>query len=160
MHKKTILVTGSNGLLGQKIINQLKNRKDIKLIATSKGENRRIEKDFNYESLDITSQTEVEEILVKYKPDSVINTAAMTNVDACEDDKENCWKINVDAVEYLLKACKKHNSHFVHLSTDFVFDGEDGPYKETDVPNPLSYYAKSKLASEELILESNLVFSS
>lgn len=154
MDKQSILVTGSNGLLGQKIINQLKNRKDIQLIATSKGENRRFEKDFNYESLDITSQKEVEEIIAKHKPDAVINTAAMTNVDACEDDKENCWNINVNAVKYLLESCEKHNSHLIHLSTDFVFDGEDGPYVETDNPNPLSYYAKSKLASEELMLES------
>ena len=155
MNKKSILVTGSNGLLGQKIVNQLKIRDDIKLIATSKGANRRIDKDFKYESLDITSKKEVDEIIAVYKPDVVINTAAMTNVDACEEDKENCWDINVNAVDYLLEACEKYSSHLIHLSTDFVFDGKNGPYKETDEPNPLSYYAKSKLASEELILKSD-----
>ena len=152
---KKILVTGSNGLLGQKIINQLKNRKDIDLIATSKGENRRIIQDFKYYPLDITSKEEVEEIMNNLKPDVVINTAAMTNVDACEDDQENCWKINVNAVEYLLQNSKKHGTHLIHLSTDFVYDGEEGPYEEKDKPNPLSYYAKSKLASEKLINESN-----
>ena len=154
MSNKTILVTGSNGLLGQKIVNQLKNRNDVKLIATSLGKNRRLIQDFIYESLDITSQEEVQEVINRYKPDAVINTAAMTNVDACEDDKENCWKINVDAVGYLLRACKEQNSQLIHLSTDFVFDGKSGPYKESDIPNPLSYYAKSKLASENLILNS------
>ena len=152
---KKILVTGSNGLLGQKIIDQLKNRKDIDLIATSKGENRREIQDFKYFSLDITSKEEVEEIMNNLKPDVVINTAAMTNVDACEDDQENCWKINVNAVEYLLQNSKKHGTHLIHLSTDFVYDGEEGPYEEKDKPNPLSYYAKSKLASEKLINESN-----
>lgn len=151
MIKKTLLVTGSNGLLGQKIINQLKSRKDIELVATSKGENRRLEKDFIYHSLDITSREEVEAIMNKYTPDVVINTAAMTNVDACEDDKENCWDINVNAVEYLLEFSKVHNSHLIHLSTDFVFDGKNGPYIETDEPNPLSYYAESKWASEQLL---------
>jgi dTDP-4-dehydrorhamnose reductase len=76
-------------------------------------------------------------------------------VDACEDDQENCWDINVTAVRHLLKSAKKHGSHLIHLSTDFVFDGEEGPYEEKDKPNPLSYYAKSKLASEKLINESN-----
>lgn len=154
MSKKTILVTGSNGLLGQKIVNQLKTREDINLVATSLGKNRRLVQDFTYKSLDIASQMEVDTLMAKHKPDAVINTAAMTNVDACEEDKEKCWDINVNAVKFLLEACQKQSSHFIHLSTDFVFDGKNGPYKETDEPNPLSYYAKSKLASEELILES------
>ena len=154
MGKKSILVTGSNGLLGQKIVNQLKHRADIELIATSKGENRRIVQDFTYVSMDITSKEEVEEVMQKYKPQVVINTAAMTNVDSCEDDRDNCWNINVTAVDYLLEESIKHQSHFVQLSTDFVFDGANGPYKETDAPNPLSYYAKSKLASEELVVKS------
>ena len=153
--RKKYLITGSNGLLGQKIINQLKGREDVELIATSKGENRRIVQDFNYELLDITSKEEVKKIMKKHKPDVVINTAAMTNVDACEDNQESCWKINVKAVKYLLKYSAKYGSHLIHLSTDFVFDGENGPYRETDKPNPLSYYAKSKLASEELILNND-----
>jgi len=93
MGKKSILVTGSNGLLGQKIVNQLKHRADIELIATSKGENRRIVQDFTYVSMDITSKEEVEEVMQKYKPQVVINTAAMTNVDSCEDDRDNCWNL-------------------------------------------------------------------
>ena len=154
MGKKSILVTGANGLLGQKIVNQLKGRKDVELIATSKGENRRLTQDFNYVSLDITSAKEVAEIMKEYKPDVVINTAAMTNVDACEDNQDECWDINVNAVDYLLKETIRYDSHLIHLSTDFVFDGENGPYSESDEPNPLSYYAKSKLASEELIMNS------
>ncbi|MEN8928893.1 MAG: SDR family oxidoreductase, partial [Flavobacteriales bacterium] len=152
---KKILVTGANGLLGQKIVDQLKNRKDVELIATSRGENRRIVQDFSYYSLDITLQEAVESMIATHKPDAIINTAAMTNVDACEDDQENCWDINVNAVKYLLASAKKHGSHLIHLSTDFVFDGEEGPYEEKDKPNPLAFYAESKLASEKLINESN-----
>lgn len=156
MKKKKILITGSNGLLGQKLVQKLYNNPNYELLATSLGENR-IEKikDFSYQSLNITSKKEVDDIIGNWQPDVVINTAAMTNVDACEDAKEQCWDINVNAVSYLFEACKKNKAHFIHLSTDFVFDGEAGPYKETDKPNPLSYYAKSKLASEEILLNSD-----
>ena len=149
---QTILITGSNGLLGQKLVHKLKGRADIKLVATSKGRNRISNHEgYEYESLDITSPKEIDTIFNKYKPNAVINTAAMTNVDACESDQESCWKLNVDAVDYLVRASEKHQTHFIHLSTDFVFDGENGPYEETDEPNPLSYYGKSKLASEKIV---------
>ncbi|MEQ8623933.1 MAG: SDR family oxidoreductase [Vicingaceae bacterium] len=149
---QTILITGSNGLLGQKLVHKLKGKPNINLIASSKGKNRISDQaGYRYKSLDITSQNEVDSLFNEYKPTVVINTAAMTNVDACESDKEGCWKLNVDAVDYLVKASEEHQAHFIHLSTDFVFDGEDGPYKETDEPNPLSYYGKSKLASEKIV---------
>src|SRR5689334_15715764 len=96
---KTILVTGSNGMTGQKIIYALRGRSDVKCISTSIGPNRMKVKDgYTYESLDITNSEEVEKILEKYKPDAVINTAAMTNVDACEVKQEECRKLNVDAI--------------------------------------------------------------
>jgi len=150
--KKKILVTGSNGLLGQKLVTQLASDSEVELIATSKGRNR-ISKvtDFTYESMDITSEKDVMRVFDKFKPEVVINTAAMTNVDACESAKEACWLLNVTAVEHLISASEKYNSHLIHLSTDFIFDGEAGPYKETDQPNPLSYYGESKLAAEKLL---------
>jgi len=152
---KTVLITGSNGLLGQKLVAQLQKAPNYKLIATSKGVNRISNvSGFIYEELDITNSTEVSNICEKYRPDVLINTAAMTNVDACEGDKEGCWKMNVNAVEYLLAACEKHNTHLIHLSTDFVFDGEDGPYSEGDIPMPLSYYGESKFASEKVLQNS------
>ena len=155
--KKTILITGSNGLLGQKIIHQILDNTNYKLIATSLGENRiESRSDFNYKSLDITSLPDVKIIFNEFKPDVVINTAAMTNVDACEDDKEGCDKLNITAVKNLIIACEFHNSHLIHLSTDFVFDGENGPYSENDKPNPLSYYGLSKFKAEELVKNSKL----
>jgi dTDP-4-dehydrorhamnose reductase len=152
---KTVLITGSNGLLGQKLVHQLQKDPNYKLIATSKGKNRISSvTDFIYEQLDITSIPEVKVVFEKYQPDVLINTAAMTNVDVCEEDKEGCWKMNVSAVEYLLVECEKHNTHFIHLSTDFVFDGENGPYSESDLPKPLSYYGESKFASEKVLQKS------
>jgi dTDP-4-dehydrorhamnose reductase len=155
---KTILITGSNGLTGQKIIYALLDKKDVRCIATSKGENRTKEKaGYVYESLDITNREEVNNIFEKYKPYALINTAAMTNVDACETQQQECMKMNVDAVAYLADACKKLNTHFIHLSTDFVFDGLKGsPYAETDTPNPESFYSKSKYEGELLLQKSSL----
>ena len=106
--------------------------------------------------MDITNQNEVDSIFEFYKPTVVINTAAMTNVDACEEHREQCWNMNVNAVEYLINGCKKNETHLIHLSTDFIFDGESGPYKESDKANPLSYYGESKSQSEVLVQKSGL----
>ena len=144
-------------MLGQKLIYALLKLKDVKIIATSIGANRTREKNgYVYESLDITNRGEVEQIFEKYKPDAVINTAAFTNVDGCEKDHEGCDKLNVEAVSYLINVCEQYNTHLVHISTDFVFDGMAGPYKETDIPNPLSYYAESKYKAEILVEKSNI----
>ena len=152
MIRKKVLVTGSNGLLGQKIIYSLIERKDIDLLASSKGLNRLINKSgYKYIDLDITKNDEVKKVFENETPDAVINCAAMTNVDYCEENQDSCWKINVNAVENLAKSCEVSKSHLLHLSTDFVFDGKSGPYTENDIPNPLHFYAKSKLKSEEIV---------
>jgi len=149
---KKILITGTNGLLGQKLVYALRDRKDYQVIATARGENRLLEKaGYLYETLDITNAHEVEQVFLKHQPHIVINGAAMTNVDECEDAKVLCWKINVDAVQYLLNAAEKYGSHFIHVSTDFIFDGSAGPYSEDAQANPLSYYGESKLAAEEIV---------
>ena len=152
MIRKKVLVTGSNGLLGQKIIYSLIEREDIDLLATSKGLNRLIIKSgYRYVDLDITKNDEVKEVFENENPDAVINCAAMTNVDYCEENQDSCWEINVKAVENLAKSCEVSKSHLLHLSTDFVFDGKSGPYTENDKPNPLHFYAKAKLKSEEIV---------
>lgn len=151
-----ILITGSNGLLGQKLVKLILEKGEYELIATSRGENRIADlyPSMTYESLDICNQSEVDAIFDKYKPEIVINTAAMTNVDQCETERDACWDLNVNSVKYLVEASEKHNSHFIHLSTDFIFDGEDGPYDEEAEANPISYYGESKLAAEKLVEES------
>lgn len=157
---KTILITGSNGLLGQKLVYALIGRQDVRLVATSVGDNRLIKKEgYSYEPLDITKKEDVETVFKKHKPDVIINTAAMTNVDACESKREECWALNVTAVQYMVDILEEQKipAHFIHLSTDFIFDGDKGSeYLETDKPNPQSYYALSKFESEKIVQQSRL----
>lgn len=151
-----ILITGANGLLGQKLVQLYEADSEVVVVATGKGTDRNRSGSHTYEQMDITSPKEVMNVITKHHPDVVINTAAMTHVDECELRPEACWKLNVDAVSNLIEASKKTNSFLIHLSTDFIFDGEDGPYKEEDLPNPLSKYAESKLESEKLLDASGL----
>ena len=152
--------SGSNGLLGQKLVYLLKDKSDIKCIATARGDNRIIAKaGYQFESLDLTNKEEVYKIIQKYKPDCIIHTAAMTNVDACELNPEDCQKNNVDATQYIVDACANTKTHLIYISTDFVFDGTAGPYSEEDQPNPLSIYANAKLSSEKIVQQSGLPYS-
>jgi dTDP-4-dehydrorhamnose reductase len=157
---KKILITGSNGLLGQKLVYRLLNEPGVEVIATSKGPNRLIKQDgYAYQSLDITEPKEVDVVLNMFQPDVVINTAAMTNVDACETEINLCHKMNVTAVENLINTLKKQKNdpQLIHLSTDFIFDGKNGPYKETDMPYPpKSVYSESKFMSEKVLKESGI----
>ena len=155
--KKTILITGSNGLLGQKLVDLLSKASEVNLIATARGENRLPNQDgYTYQSLDITDPKAVEDVFTTYKPHIVIHTAAMTNVDTCESDRLGCEALNVKAVEYIVSACAKHQSFLCHLSTDFIFDGEAGPYDEDAIPNPISVYGESKLKAEQIIQASSI----
>ena len=153
-----ILLTGANGLLGQKLVALLAPKKEIDLIATSRGENRitGIADTFTYHPLDITQAAEVEEVISRYQPDVIINTAAMTNVDQCEQAHEACWALNVNAVQYLLEAAEKTDSFFLHLSTDFIFAGDQGPLREDAVPAPVNFYGESKLQAEQLVQDSRV----
>ncbi len=150
----TLLITGSNGLLGQKIVYAALAHGDIDVVATGRGPNRLAVTDgYAYADADITDEAALAALFETHRPDAVINTAAMTNVDACTADPAACRHINVEAVSILARLCRKHGTHLVHLSTDFVFDGTAGPYRETDTPNPLSVYAQSKLDSEYIVLD-------
>jgi dTDP-4-dehydrorhamnose reductase len=159
-----ILITGSNGLLGQKLVYKLRDKKNVQCIATARGSNRLVQQQgYLFESLDITDKKNVEEVFSKYMPDVVINTAAQTNVDACETDREGSWLMNATAVAYQVKTLeelkqknKGYNPHFIHLSTDFIFDGSHGPLDEKETPHPLSYYAEGKLEAEKIVQASQL----
>lgn len=153
---KKILITGSNGLLGQKLTRLIQKEGVFEPVATSRGENRNPDFTGTYHNLDISDEAQVLRMVEAVRPDYIIHTAAMTNVDACEEDKEGCWKANVTAVENLVKACEKTGAFLVHVSTDFIFDGTAGPYKEEDAPNPVSYYGESKLAAEAVIQKSTI----
>ncbi len=146
-----ILITGSNGLLGQKLV-KLFLQESIHFVATSSGVNRNPDcPSENYQSLDITNKSQVDQIVLALNPTGIIHTAAMTNVDECEVNILACHRVNVMGTAYLFEAAKKVNAHFQLLSTDFVFDGEKGNYREEDAVGPLSVYAQSKVDAERLL---------
>ena len=152
---KTVLVTGSNGLLGQKITEKILKEGGVNLIATAIGQNRYPFKEgYVYAEMNLLNPEQVRSIVELFKPDSIIHTAAMTNVDSCEEEKELAYQLNVNALSTLLFLTEEYNIQLVHLSTDFIFDGENGPYDELSVPNPLSYYGQTKLRAEELLKNS------
>ena len=153
---KTVLVTGSNGLLGQKLTEKILRDGGVNLVATSKGTNRYpVKTGYQYASMDILNPDEVRTVIEKYQPDAIIHTAAMTNVDTCHEQRALAYQLNVEAVATLVKLCEEHHIRFIHLSTDFIFDGENGPYEELATPNPVSYYGETKLKAEELIKNSS-----
>jgi dTDP-4-dehydrorhamnose reductase len=157
LKKKRILITGSNGLLGQKLVALLAANNSVETIATAKGENRlTLSEGYQYVEMDVTDAFQVDGVLSQIRPDVIIHTAAMTNVDQCEMERDACWTLNVTAVEILIKACRKHNIFLEHVSTDFVFDGTSGPYKEEDEPNPISFYGWSKYAAEKAVMHADI----
>lgn len=137
-----ILVTGSNGQLGQELKELSNSTKDISFVFT------------DIKELDITNPKDVENFLSKNKFDTIINCAAYTAVDKAETDKEKARKINAEAVYHLSKYARENNALLIHISTDFVFDGKKNtPYTEEDKPNPLSIYGKTKLEGEKIALK-------
>jgi len=152
---ESMLITGVNGLLGQKILEQASSKYSIIGIDLHEEPYHKKVK-FEYRKLDLTNRRAVKEIISDFLPDFLINTAAMTDVDGCETQKEQCWKINVEAVDNIIYAVRKIDTKIVHLSSDYVFDGKSGPYSEDSVPSPLGYYGKSKLASENLLISSDV----
>ncbi len=153
--KRKVLVTGSNGLLGQKITDLVLADGRVELIATSRGPNRHpVKTGYAYEDVDLLDTDRLTKAIAHHRPDAIIHTAAMTNVDACETDPMGCQALNVEVVRTLSQLSEQHGIHLIHLSTDFVFDGENGPYREDDPPNPLSLYGKSKLDSENILRQS------
>ena len=149
-----IIITGSNGLLGQKLTDLYLKHPETAFVATGKGPNRHpVKSGYVYEEADITDHAGMRTLIEKYKPTAVINTAAMTNVDACESDKEGCDAMNIGAVENLARLSAELGFRLIHLSTDFIFDGTHPMYTEEEKPNPLSYYGRSKWEGEKRVMQ-------
>ena len=148
---KKVLITGANGLLGQKLVFLLAKKENIQLLATSRGECRfSIPKNVSYQNLDITSAVDCMALIEEFQPEVLIHAAAMTQVDACETDRELCDSINVTGVNNLIQAISDYQTHFIHISTDFIYEGDEEEYFEDSKVNPLSYYGESKWKSEQL----------
>lgn len=154
-----ILVTGSNGLLGQKLVELLQHKQDIKLVATARSASVQQIHRGEFQLLDVTDKKQVDTVIGSVKPDVIIHTAAMTQVDDCETKREACILNNVTAVEHLVEACEANNAHLVHVSTDFIFDGTHGPLDELAEPAPVNFYGESKLSAEKIIQDSNISWS-
>jgi dTDP-4-dehydrorhamnose reductase len=154
---RTVLITGSNGLLGQK---QVKDScPHFKVIACDlQPESYLSFPDLSYESLDITDRRQLGFQISFYHPEVIINAAAYTDVDGCEIHKDKAWAVNVGGVKNLVNICEKQKIKLIHFSTDYIFDGEQGPYSEDDPPNPVSFYGETKLESEKIVKESGIEF--
>src|SRR3989337_2496747 len=129
-----ILVTGANGLLGQTLVRQLLEKK-YDVVATGRGPGRLIIVSFDnysYRDIDITDGPAIVDFIHEEHPDLIVHAAAMTQVDQCELNKQDCYNINVTATRFIIDAAKAINARFVYVSTDFIFDGNKGPYSETD----------------------------
>lgn len=156
---KRILVTGANGLLGQKVTEIFRHETPHTLVLTDLQEKSEEPRGYDYFQMDLTKKEDVKEAVKKYELDIIINCAAYTNVDGCEDDRETSWKANVDAVKNLIIAARSVNAKIIQISTDYIFDGKTGNYSEQSKPNPLSYYGKSKLAAENALITSGISYA-
>ena len=148
-----LLLTGSNGLLGQKLVALLHALPEVELVATARGGNRLAAAypALRFLPLDVTDEAQVAQILTQECPTHLIHTAAMTQVDECELHQAACWTQNVTAVEHLAATCARLDIHLTHLSTDFIFNGQQSLLTEEAVPDPLSHYGHSKLAAERAV---------
>ncbi|UZD24646.1 SDR family oxidoreductase [Algoriphagus halophytocola] len=152
--KKTVFITGANGLLGQKLVNQLLGNDQFYIVASGRGACRLPGEGFEYISLDISDEAEVQKVIAHAAPDIIIHGAAMTHVDECELNQEACYDANVNATAYLVKAAEACQAHFIFVSTDFIFSGEEGPLDESGIPAPVNYYGESKLLGEKMVMRS------
>lgn len=152
-----VLITGSNGLLGQKLVKTFStNHQTIGIDLQT--ESFISSSSFTYHNLSILEVENLKKLFSTFGPEVVINAGAYTDVDACEDNKEKAWSVNVDGVKTLVNLCKKNKAKLVQLSTDYIFDGKNGPYSEEDTPNPKGYYGLTKLESEKVISDARIDF--
>jgi len=150
-----ILITGANGFLGHHLsVQLLANGHEV--IATGKGECRlplTNDKEFQYLSMDFTDPFAVHDVFEKYKPAIVVHAGAMTKVDDCEKEQWQAYLTNVEGTVTMLMNAEEQKSFFIFVSTDFVFDGEKGLYKENDSRLPVNFYGKTKLEAEDTVME-------
>ena len=156
--KNRVLITGANGMLGQRAAQFYASKENFDILATSVEENSVIDS-VEYISCDIKCRDKIKKVVHDYCPDFIIHTAAFTNVDLSEKLREDAWKINVKGVEYIAEAARAIDAHIIHISTDYIFDGKEGPYSENDTPNPIGYYGRTKLASENALRISGTFFT-
>ena len=142
-----LLVTGASGLYGSKLAN-LAEKEGHEVFSSYSQHQTAFGKPVQ---LDVSDKKQVEKTFRNLAPEVVVHAATLTDVDKCELNKELAWKINVEGTENVARATKANNAFLLYISTDYVFNGETGQYKETDTPNPINYYALTKLKAEEQV---------
>lgn len=156
-----VLITGANGLLGQHLIKLLL-EKNYQVVATSRGAARlpfQPSDNYSYHPMDITNALETFSVMSREQPDVVVHAAAMTQVDDCELHPQLCERINVQGTSQILTDAETFSSHFIYISTDFVFDGETGNYAEEDETKPISLYGFTKMQAEGMVQTSEIPFA-
>ena len=154
-----ILITGANGLVGQHLIRLLVEEGKFEIHALGKGPCRISygkSSGVIYHSVDLTNFKKTEQIVDKLAPHIIVHAAAMSQPNECVEQPDLCWKVNVGATRSLLRAAERNKSYLIYISTDFVFDGEGGPYDESAMPNPINLYGESNLLAEEMVQCSKL----
>ena len=147
-----ILLTGSNGLVGQKITEFLVQRHEVTLLCTSKGENRNPNQEgYSFKKLDLEDWSAIEHLIQSFAPTHIIHCAAISSVEVCDADPDYTERINVSIPTQLATLAYERGIHFSFLSTDFVFDGKKGPYAEGDATAPCNSYGASKVQAETAI---------
>lgn len=151
-----VFITGICGLLGQKLTHTL--AQDIYDVAGCDLYDQTLipHLPHQYYQVDLRQKEFTLNVIKAFHPDVIVHTAAMTDVDGCELNREACWQSNVVATHNVVSAAQKVNARLIFISTDYVFNGRSGPYREEDPPDPINYYGRSKLAAENLVRGSGL----
>lgn len=155
MKARRVVITGISGLVGSHIARRLEGRCEVIGISRKPG---KISKSILPEAFDITDSRALVSFLERTEFDALINCAAQADVDRCEIDREEAYKINTEAVAVMADFCKKHKRLLIHLSTDYLFDGQNGPYSEEASSNPINYYGETKLEAEIAIRSSGCAY--
>jgi dTDP-4-dehydrorhamnose reductase len=153
-----VLVTGAGGLLGSRLVRLLV-EKGYNVVAVYRSHEPPRLPGIKLFQLDITNWVRLEDLVLKTQPATIVHAAAYTDVDGCEVNREGAWRANVEATRSIIRVARVVNSHIVYVSTDYVFDGERGMYRETDIPSPINYYGLTKLVAEELVRSSDLLYT-
>ena len=157
--KNRILIIGANGMLGQCCVDFYSNSNNKFELLSLSIEDQPVFNDVDYIPCDITNREQVKKIVYDFCPDYIVNAAAFTNVDKSETEREQAWKVNVKAVEYIAEAARVIDAHLIHISSDYIFNGKNGPYSENTIPNPIGYYGRTKLASENALKISGAIYT-
>jgi len=154
-----VLVTGASGLLGRELTRELLSRghevvglHNRNAVPIEHGKLTKVR-------IDLTDRVRLEDLILRVRPDAVIHCAAYTDVDGCERDRARAWSINVEATRSVVRASRVVKAYLIYVSTDYVFDGTEGLYRETDTPYPINYYGLTKLVGEELVKSSDLLYT-